>query len=234
MGRIIVGLCAAAVLVIATHAQEPVGTAAAEAKDEMVQVRTRFKDTWVHPDADIGHYSKILLGEADFEFRDVGPTQRTRSSLRSTSNKQEFGIAESDREKFKQVVGDAFRKEMERSKKFEIVDRAGPHTMLVQGAVMDIVSHVPPAMVGRGEVYMSSVGEATLILELLDSETGAVLAYVEDRRKMEKPGGGRIDSMTMPTNSVTVWSDVGRWARSAASRLRSELEKAQKRARKGP
>ncbi|MCZ6831638.1 MAG: hypothetical protein O7F73_19000, partial [Gammaproteobacteria bacterium] len=48
---------------------------------------------------------------------------------------------------------------------------------------------------------------------------GAVLAYVEDRRKMEKPGGGRIDSMTMPTNSVTVWSDVGRWARSAASRL---------------
>lgn len=221
------------VLSSSAQAQEPVGTAAAQAMDEMVEVRSKFKETWVHPAADIGRYSKIMLGEADFEFRDVGPAQKSRSSLRSTSHKQEFGIAEADREKFKQVVGDAFSKEMERSKKFQIVSTPGPGTILVQGAVMDIVSSVPPDTIGRSDVYLSSVGEATLILELLDSESGAVLAYVEDRRKMQKPGGGSIDRMTMPTNSVTVWSDVGRWARSAASRLRSELEKAQKQARKG-
>ena len=178
MKRIITGIFAVTACVSAAVAQEPVGTAAAEARDEMVEVRTKFKDTWVHPDADIGHYTKIMLGGADFEFRDVGPAQKSRSSLRSSRHKGEFGIAEADREKFKQVVGDAFRKEMERSKKFELVEMSGPHTILLQGAVLDIVSHVPPEMVGRSEVYMSSVGEATLILELLDSESGAVLAYV--------------------------------------------------------
>jgi hypothetical protein len=76
---------------------------------------------------------------------------------------------------------------------------------------------------------MSHVGEATLILELLDSQSGAVLAYVEERRKINTAGGGgSIDQFTQPTNSVTVWSDVRRWANSAASRLRSGLDKAQK------
>ena len=233
MKTIATAMLAVFALVSVVSAQEPVGAAAAEVKDEMVEVRSKFKDTWVHPDADFGRYSRIMLGEADFEFRDVGPARKSRSSYRSSGRTQEFGIADADREKFKQVVGDAFSKEMERSKKFDIVTSPGPNTIRVQGAVLDIVSHVPPDTIGRSEIYMSSVGEATLVLELLDSESGAVLAYVEDRRKMEKPGGGRIDSMTMPTNSVTVWSDVGRWARSAASRLRSELEKAQKQARKG-
>ena len=54
------------------------------------------------------------------------------------------------------------------------------------------------------------------------------LAYVEERRKITPPGGNRIDSFSMPTTSVSVWADISRWARSAASRLRSGLEKAQK------
>ena len=58
--------------------------------------------------------------------------------------------------------------------------------------------------------------------------TGETLAYVEERRKITPPGGNRIDSFSMPTSSVTVWADISRWARSAASRLRSGLEKAQK------
>jgi len=221
-------VCGLLVLSGAVQGQEETGAATAAVKDEMVEVRSRFRDAWVHPDADFSRYDRIMFGGADFEFRDVGPAKKYSSSIRSSSRTQEYGIAEADREKFKQVVSDAFRKEMERSKKFEVVDSAGPNTILLKGAVMDIISFVAPEQIGRGAVYMSSVGEATLILELLDSESGAVLAYVEDRRKMEQPGGGSLNSMTMRTNSVTVWSDVSRWARSAASRLRKTLEKAQK------
>ena len=105
--------------------------------------------------------------------------------------------------------------------------KPSPGTILLQGGVIDIVSHVPPELSGRSEVYLSSVATVTLVLELLDSETGQVLAYVEDRRKIGPPGG-RIDSFSMPANSVTVWSDIGRWARSSATRLRKSLEKAQK------
>ena len=46
MKRIITGIFAVTACVSAALAQEPVGTAAAEARDEMVEVRTKFKDTW--------------------------------------------------------------------------------------------------------------------------------------------------------------------------------------------
>jgi hypothetical protein len=212
-----------------TNESPVIGESSEAVMDEMEKVkRSSFKDTWVHPDADLSRYSKLMFGEAEFEFRDVGDAKAYRSNTRSTSNKGEFGVAESEREKFKDVVGEAFMKQMEKSKQFDIVDQPGPDTILVLGAVVDIVSAVPPEYLGRNEVYMSHVGEATLIIELLDSESGAVLAYAEDRRKINTSGGGSLNHMSMPTNSVTVWSDVRRWANSAASRLRSSLDKAKK------
>jgi hypothetical protein len=92
---------------------------------------------------------------------------------------------------------------------------------------LDIVSKVPPEYAGMNEVYLASSGEATLIIDLIDAETGVIQARVAERRAIQPPGG-RIDAFSQPSNSVTVWSDVSRWARSSAARLRSELEKAQK------
>ena len=225
------GLALGLLMIIpAVHAQNELGVAADEAmaEGEMVKGKSSFKETWVHPSADFTGYNKILPGGAEFEFRDVGPATKSRSSMRSTSSKSEYGIHDADREKFKQVVNEAFVKELSRSKKYDIVSEAGPGTLLIQGGVLDIVSHVPAETIGRSDMYLSSVATVTLVLELLDSETGQVLAYIEERRKIEPPGGGRIDQFSMPSNSVSVWADIGRWARSSASRLRKSLEKAQK------
>ncbi|MEH6590652.1 MAG: DUF3313 family protein [Halioglobus sp.] len=211
-------------------AEENMSESVAEAKAEgdLVKGKSSFRETWVNPAVDFTQYDKILLGEAEFDFRDVGPGQKYRSSMRSVNSKSEFGILEADQEKFKNVVAEAFVKELSKSKKYDIVTESGANTILLEAAVLDIVSHVPPETIGRGDIYLSSVASVTLVLELMDSETGQVIAYIEERRKIEPPGGGRIDSFTMPANSVTVWADIGRWARSSASRLRSSLEKAQK------
>ena len=231
MNKLLLLLGSALLLPALAFAEEPAGAATEAVKDEMVEAKkSKFKDAWVHPDADFTRYNQLMFAStADFEFRDVGPAQKTRTSASRSNSKNQYGIREEDREKFKQSVSEAFRKEMERSKKFAIVDAAGPSTILIKAAVLDIISNVPPENMGRGEVYLATTGEATLVLELLDSETGAVLAYVEDRRKIQPAGSnGTLDSFSMPSNSVTVWSDVKRWARSGASRLRSALEKAQK------
>ena len=198
------------------------------AEEGLEKVRGKFSETWINPRTDFSQYDKLLFGEAQFDFRDVGPAQKYRGSLRTTSTRNEFGILPEDQEKFKQVVGEAFQKEMARSKKFEIVNEAAPGTLLVEGAVLDIVSNVPPETIGRSDIYLSTIGTATLVLEIFDATTGEMLGYVEERRKITPPGGDRIDSFSLPTNSVTVWNDVGRWASSAASRFRSALEKAQK------
>ena len=236
MNKLSAGLLTILLLGAYAWAQQPTSENAASAdetkaaitgEDELVKSKSRFKETWVHPRADFTQYNKLYLWGAVFDFRDVGPAKRSRSRM-VMSHERAFGIADADRQKFQQYVEESFTKEMERSKSFTIVDEIGPDTLIIRGAVIDIISKVPPPMSGRSDVYLASVGEATLFLDLIDAETGVIQARVGERRAIQPPGGGRIDEFSTPTNSVTVWSDVKRWARSSASRLRSELEKAQK------
>jgi hypothetical protein len=204
-------------------AQDEAASSSPQPEAELQKEKGAFKETWVHPDADFTQYDKLYLWEGVFEFRDVGPAQRTRSSMMNT-RKREFGINDADREKFEEIVGEAFVKGLQKGKRFELVSELGPRTMIMRGGVLDIISKVPPETAGRSEIYLASIGEGTLVLELLDAETGDVLALVAERRSFSRPGG--IDFMTMPTNSATIIGDIRRWATSAGKKLSKELDKA--------
>ena len=79
------------------------------------------------------------------------------------------------------------------------------------------------ASFSRSAAPFGATNSATLVLELLDGKTGEVLARIAERRAFGNPGGGDVMMMS-PTNAVTVWSDVRRWASNAARRLRMELD----------
>lgn len=208
-----------------------VGVASAQDKEESADPLARyahlekgksgFRETWVAPDADFSQYDKLFLWQAEFQFRDVGPARRTRSTMMNT-RQREFGINEADREKFEEIVSDAFVKEIQKAKNFTLVDELGPGTLIMRGAVLDVISKVPPDTIGFSEIYLNSIGEATLVMELIDGQTGAVVAVVAERRHLQAPGG----SMAMPTNRATIIGDIKRWARSSANRLRTALDKA--------
>jgi hypothetical protein len=120
-------------------------------------------------------------------------------------------------------VSEAFVKEIQRAKNFRVTEELGPNTLIMRGALLDIISRVPPELVGRSEIYIAVIGEATLVLELIDAGTGEVAAVVAERRAM---GSGRVDSFSMPTNNATIIAEVRRWSTRAAAKLRTELEKA--------
>ena len=187
--------------------------------------RAKFRETNVNTGVDFGQYKNLYLGDAYFDYRDVGPPQRTRSSALSTSNRNVFGIAQEDRIRFQEIVAEAFEKQLGKGKNFTIVDSIDENTMIMRGAVVDIISHVPPTFAGRSEVYLATVGEATLVLEFLDGKTGEVLAKISERGRIGSPTG-RIDRFSMPANRATVTGDIRRWANSAAIRLRKELDSA--------
>lgn len=211
----------------AQAAAEPLGDIESERYGELEKGKSSFKETWVLPGADLSKYSKVYLWEALFEYRDVGDPDRYRSTL-SRSSRTTFGIPEEARTEFEQVVGESFLKEMEKGKQFEIVQQIEPNTLILRGGLLDIVSYVPPETVGRTDVYLANIGEATLVIELLDGDTGTVLAMVSERRKIQPPGGGQIDRFTLPSNRVTISADVRGWAQSAASKLRRELDEGMK------
>lgn len=217
---------AAAAFILAMGASQ-----AALAKQEMPQVtehglvleeRGTFQHTWVHPDADFSKYDKIVLIDGELEFRDVGPARKSRSRA-LYSNEREFGVSEKDQARFSDRVEKAFTKSLAKSDHYEIVEQRGPSTLILRGHVVDVVSHVPPPLAGRGEVYSASMGEVTMILEVYDGETGKPLALATERRALQRPGGQYIDTMSS-ANSVTAWAEVNRWASRTGSRVANALD----------
>jgi hypothetical protein len=116
-------------------------------------------------------------------------------------------------------VQEQFREELGKSKRFELVTQPGPGTLLLFGTLVDVVSRVPPLnQPGRYDVYLSSVGEATLVFELRDATSNEVLARAADRRAAERVGVG------IKASTVTTWSEVRNLAQSWAIQLRKRLD----------
>jgi hypothetical protein len=204
-----------------TLAQDP--SDVPERYAELEKDKSGFKETWVAPGADFTKYSKLYIWNAEFQFRDVGPARRSRSTM-LTTRKSEFGISDKDREEFQRIVSEAFLDEIQKAKNFKLAEDIDRNTLVMRGAVLDIISRVPPETVGRSDIYLNSIGEATLVMELIDAGTGEVVALVAERRHLQRGGSSNLSGM--PTNTVSIVADLRGWARRAAKILRTELDDA--------
>lgn len=213
-------LCVVALL--AACAAEPSLDTSADAEksfDGLTPIKNaRLGNAWIDPDVDLTQYNKILLGKAEFEFRAV---KKQNTTMRRT-NESEFWISDEGKQKLIDEVTTVFGDELQKSKSFTIVEKPGPDVLVLVGALHDIVSNVPPELVGRGEIYLSSVGEATLIIEGRDSLSGETIYRAVDRRRMDS--GGMGGGIPIQANSVTTWAEVRRLARRWAVRLVEGLD----------
>ena len=172
---------------------------------------------WARPDIDLSGYTKIWPVGAGVEYRQV--KNRGRTSMDRTKGGPYF-IDDKSRAQFEELVGTVFKEELKKVKKYELVDGPGPDVLMIRGGLLNVTSMVPPEPIGgRSTVFLSSVGDATLVLELRDSETGTILARSVDRRAAEAIGG-----TFQRSNSVTNSAEVKRLIRFWAVRLREGLD----------
>ena len=210
---------AAATLLVACSAEPTVqsGPDAETTFDGLVRIdNSRFAAAWIDPEVDLTLYNKIMPGGAEFQFRSV---QKTSSTTRARSNQREFWISDSNKQRLIETVSGVFEEELQRSEHFEFVDEPGHDTLIIVGAIHDIVSEIPPQQVGRGEIWLSSLGEGTLIIELSDSLSGEVIFRAVERRAIQNVG-----SQMIRANSASTWGEVRRWARRWATSLREGLD----------
>lgn len=96
--------------------------------------------------------------------------------------------------------------------------------LVLQPALRDIVSRMPPEEPpGRSEVLLDSVGEATLVVTLVDGASGQVLGTATDRRNAEG-SGGYGDFGAVRGNAVGVTQEVRRVVRSWGMSLDRRVE----------
>jgi len=213
-------LIASTALFTACTASNPVLDTSAEAEvtfDGLYPVKGgTFDAAWAREGADLSQYSKIMLQGVGIEYRPGGHTGKL---YRPGVGDKYFVLTDKQKKKFEEVVGEAFRDELGKSEHFTIVDESGPDVLLIRGGLLDVVSFVPPEPTGSTEYLLARVGEATLVLEIRDSISEAIIVRAIDRRAAESAGRSFTRS-----NPVTSRAEVRRMAGFWGRRLRESLD----------
>lgn len=176
---------------------------------------TRMNQVWARKDLNLSEYTKFMPVGAGLQFRPVSgggsTTRRTRT---------QFPLSPQQQERVAAIVSEEFNRALGNVTSMQRVDAPGPDVLLVRGSIIDIVSRVPPERPGRSEVFLDSVGQATFVVELIDSETSTVLVRAADTRAADTPGGasGRSNRVT---NTAEVRRLAANWARQLADALNS-------------
>ncbi len=171
-------------------------------------------EAWARPDIDISQYSKILLQGVGVEYRPGGESGRL---LVNRIGADHYEMITAQKARLEVIMAETFLNELGKSKHFTLVSEPGPDVLLIQAALVDVVSFVPPEPAGRTAIYLRDVGAATLVMEIRDADSNAILARSVDRRVAGNALGMR--ESTRMNNATEVRKIAQLWARRLAERL---------------
>ncbi len=184
-----------------------------------------FGGVWVKPDADASVYSKLLIGDVLMAYK---RPPRGGSSMRGGN----FPISDSARDRIEALLREELERHIEESASWSLATESGPDVMLIMPGLIDLVSNVPtdqPA--GRNTTFTTSTGQATLVLELRDSQTHEIFARVADRQEIRSTAAGT--NQLSWSNPVSNTSAVRRTFRRWADLFMARLDTAHRLASKG-
>ena len=194
-------LCVGSLFCAPAYAAKPYIETGADAEmsfDGLYRVkRSRVDAAWVREDLDLSGYDKLMVKGLGIAYRAVDWTGSARTAARR--GETDFPITEENRAKLAELFREEMLGELAKNDQYTFSSTPGEDVLLLVGGLIDVVSHVPPEDVGRSKTFLGSVGEATLVLELRDSLTGAILARAIDRRSAStfvhesSPGTNRQD-----------------------------------------
>jgi hypothetical protein len=202
---------------LASCASEPTMQSGPDAEvsfDGLTRVdNTKMRNVWVKSGLDLSPYTKVKLVGAGIEYRSVKPASR---SSRLNAGRSEFPLNATQKSKLEIMVREVFLEELAKNTYYEVVTEDGADVLSLTGALLDIVSNIPPDPIGRGGVYLSEFGAATLVTELRDSQSGEIFVRSIDRQNAES---AFMREATRGMNMSEVKLAVRHWARALTAGL---------------
>jgi len=191
--------------------------------DGLTRVDNTIMDVvWVRPDIDLRGFRKVLFVPVGFSYRDVEPSDPTTALRRTPRTRapelREFQLDEETKAYFESEIGAAFREEVLASDVYQVVDEPGPDVLQIGVALLDVVSRVPPQAATQPGVFIDSVGEATLVLEIRGSMSNSAYLRAVDRRAAQRQSG------MIESNRVTNAAEIRRLGRRWGEIVREGLE----------
>ena len=178
--------------------------------------RPGLDTVYLREGASLAQYKRVMLDPVEVSFdKDWNP--RSHVPLGDTADPQAI------RKNLAELARKVFRRELEKKGGYPLVDEPGEDVLRVRAQIVDLYINAPESNgPGITHVYVLNAGEMTLMAELYDSRTNAILARVVDRER----GLERGDNEFQIANRVTNTAEADRILSNWAQRLRKALDKA--------
>ncbi|MCM2312320.1 MAG: DUF3313 domain-containing protein [Steroidobacteraceae bacterium] len=189
---------------------------APESWDGLIQVKPKRMDAaYLLPGADFRPYTRVMVDPTQVAFQKdwLKRINQDRRPSDRVDDEQAQKILAAARSNFDDVFTEAFTKAG-----FTIVTTPAADVLRVSTAVINLYINAPDTMsAGRSYTFTAEAGEATLVIEVRDSLSGALMGRVLDRR--ETQGGAGMQMATRVTNQAEFRALFRQWAGTAVKGL---------------
>ena len=184
---------------------------APESWDGLIEVKPKRMDAaFLLPGADFRPYTKLMVDPTQVAFKK--DWMKSVNDQRSLSNR----VSEDDAKKilaaartnFDDIFAEAFTKAG-----YTVVTEPGSDVLRVSTAVVNLYINAPDTMsAGRTYSFTAEAGEATLVVEVRDSMTGALMGRVLDRRETRGTAGMQMSTSVSNKSEFRAlfkqWADI--------------------------
>jgi hypothetical protein len=169
---------------------------------------TELRALYLRPGADFRTYTKVMLDPTAVAFMPNWKENYNQSAPfgQKISDEQAQSIMVAVRKGFDAILSKAFA-----DGGYMVVTTAGKDVLRLRSAILDLTVTAPDTGASMSNAYARSAGEATLVLEALDSLTGAILGRAQDSAIAGASYTGLRDSVTNHrdfTALAKIWADA--------------------------
>ena len=178
--------------------------------------RPGLDTVYVREGVSLAKYKRVMLDPVEVSF-DKNWNPRSGPGLQ-----RQLPIRMAIRKNLAKLARDVFRRELEKKGGYPLVDEPGEDVLRVRAQIVDLYINAPETnSPGITHMYVLNAGEMTMVAELYDSRTNAILARVVDRERGMENGLNEFQIANRVTNTAEADRIISNWAR----RLKSALDK---------
>lgn len=186
--------------------------------DELKRMKKSvFKTVLVNPDVDFSGFDKIHPQTAALVIRDPATANQFSTGRLISKREKESVIPEYEEVvEFKRIIGEVFTARIGKDLDLEIVETAGPGTLILQPVVTDVEISSSSKNASKGGRELPQLDEGVIVFDLIDGETGVILARFAEEKRNRPPKAER--------NSTGLWPNLAYWADQAAGDLCEQFD----------
>jgi hypothetical protein len=168
---------------------------------------------YVRPGASFASYKRFMVDPADVAFAKDWKPNRPGSNLPISKGEREeirTGLAK--------LFDETFAAELQKGG-YAVVKESAPDVLRVTAKIIDVYINAPNvgATAGRNKTFVMNAGRMALVVELRDSETGAVLARAADRSQARE--NQQLQWSSGPSNVGEATDMIKAWAKILRERM---------------